>query len=265
MSNDPFNDPLGNAIQGVLKTGGKMASNLVNKGTITRQMGAKYAKGQKDKVANEIVGSCIVNIHSPRINRVRIETPENLTTDSGSSYSQQIMNFFNKGRLFTEYVGQIVIYDFLEPIEIKDAKDLVTFKVKFAEPKLRNEGYQAVKTFEGSIANRNGAITIGQYAATSPDIVMFQFTIDELTQADGFLLLPFNKAASEILDSIQVELKEKRSYDSIRLKEDGNPSEQSPAPSDSVHKLKQLKELLDDGLITKSEYESKRQEIISRI
>ena len=72
----------------------------------------------------------------------------------------------------------------------------------------------------------------------------------------------------EILDSVRVELKEKRAYNGSAATEDKNLSTQSSATkssSDPAQKLKQLKEMLDEGLITKSEFESKRQEIISRM
>lgn len=42
----------------------------------------------------------------------------------------------------------------------------------------------------------------------------------------------------------------------------GTPGDGSSAPTDPVQKLQQLKQLLEAGLLTQDEYESKREELI---
>ena len=171
MSNDPFG-PM-DTMWGVADSLSNMTSSAMNKRLLTRQIGAKLAKGQKDKAENEALGPCIVNIGSPRINRVRIEPPQNKPTNSGTSYTHYTMTLFNKGGiLLIEFVGEIGICDYREPYEMNS----VTEMVNFTEPDLkRRKGYRHIETFEKSIDGREGAITIGQGSGTIPDIVSFQY------------------------------------------------------------------------------------------
>lgn len=262
MATDPL-DPLGMSkyADKVAKSVGESAANAADKSLFTRKMGAKLAKGQKDKVANEVLGPCIVNVGSPRINRVRIEPPQNKPTDDGSSsYQHHIMHLFNKGRILNEYIGRIGIFDHRDPYET----NVVTDMVNSLEPHLKDQGYRYVETIEKSIDNKEGAITVGQGAPTLPDTVSFQYILDKFTRVSGFLMVSY-KDALEILESVRVKFKEERALNRSKPSGEMNPVVSSSAMDSPTQKLKQLKELLDQGFMTESEYESKRQEILSRL
>lgn len=224
----------------------EMTTNYLNKCVATRHVGAIYAKGSRDKAVNEIIGPCTVNIGSPKVNRVRIEAPErNKTVNYGKKCTYHHMYLLNKGRVFTEYIGDIEIMDYNEPNEIS----IVAEMVDFAESFLKRNGYQYIRTLELSIDNRPGAITIGRGSRKGLDSISFQYALDIFTRVIGSLYLP------GVLESLHVELKEKRAP----------PQQVSISGEDITQKLRKLKEMYDEGLITQSEYEAKRQAMLDKI